>query len=387
MPKNHYIIPIFVPHGGCPHQCVFCNQKRISGQQRVPTGQEVEIQINQYLRTIGDHAGKTVEVAFFGGSFTALPVKLQRELIAPARSFWQSGRVDYLRISTRPDCLDRANLEWLYAWGVRVIELGVQSMASEVLAMSKRGHTAEAATSAAALVQAQGFQLGLQMMVGLPGDDREKALNTARQLAILQPDFVRIYPVLVIKDTELAELYQAGQYLPWDLLTTIEVCRDLLKIFTQADIPVIRIGLQTTEQINLQGDVIAGPFHPALRELVEAAWARERIEELLQQAGLEPIGKQYLEPVDKQCLEETGKHSLKLAGSNRSKQLRSDSCPQLSGISRARELVLQVSTRDISILRGQHNSNICYFRRVWGIELKVVGNPDLPRREIMLVEF
>lgn len=346
MPKTHYIIPIFVPHAGCPHQCVFCNQKRISGQLGVPTGEEVKRQITEYLQTIGDPAGKTVEVAFFGGSFTAIPADLQRELLAPARTFWEAGQVDYLRLSTRPDCLDPSKLTWLYDWGVRVIELGVQSMDAAVLAMAKRGHTAQDVREAAALVSSHGFQLGLQMMAGLPGDNPDKAIETARELAVLKPDFVRIYPVLVIKGTELADMYLAGDYRPWDLLTTVEVCKDLLKLFAQENIPVIRIGLQTSEQVSLQGDVIAGPFHPALRELVESAWARERIEELLRQEGLE-----------------------------------------LSGASQARQVVLQVSSRDISIVRGQHNCNICYFRRVWGISLKVVGDPDLPRRAIMLKDF
>ncbi|MDA8211565.1 MAG: radical SAM protein [Clostridia bacterium] len=347
MPKMHYIIPVFVPHAGCPHQCVFCNQKHISGRRAVPTGEEVEGQIKEYLQTIGDPAGKTVEVAFFGGSFTAIPEELQQELLAPARAFWEAGRVDYLRLSTRPDCIDRQNLAWLSDWGVRVIELGVQSMDAGVLAAAKRGHTAEEVRDAAALVKSMGFQLGLQMMVGLPGDSPDKARETARELVSLKPDFVRIYPVLVIRGTELAEMYLAGQYRPWDLLTTVEVCKDLLKLFAQADIPVIRIGLQASEQVNFEGDVLAGPFHPALRELVESAWARERIEGLLRQAGLEPVdnaGEQVL-PVE--------------------------------------QVVLQVSPRDISIVRGQRNSNICYFRRVWGINLKVEGNPDLPRRSMI----
>lgn len=346
MPKSHYIIPIFVPHAGCPHQCVFCNQKHISGQRTLPTGEEVERQIAQYLKTIGDPAGKTVEVAFFGGSLTAIPEGLQKELLAPARAVWEAERVDYLRLSTRPDCIAGGNLAWLYDWGVRVIELGVQSMDAGVLAAAKRGHTPEDVRDAAALVKEMGFQLGLQMMVGLPGDSPDKAGETARELAALRPDFVRIYPVLVVKGTELAEMYLTGQYRPWDLLTTVEVCKDLLKFFAQEDIPVIRIGLQASEQVSLQGDVIAGPFHPALRELVESAWARERVEELLRRAGLEPVdnaGEQIL-PVE--------------------------------------QVVLQVSPRDISIVRGQHNSNICYFRRVWGISLKVEGNPDISRRSM-----
>jgi len=147
----------------------------------------------------------------------------------------------------------------------------------------------------------------------------------------------------VVKGTELAEMYLTGQYRPWDLLTTVEVCKDLLKFFAQENIPVIRIGLQASEQVSLQGDVIAGPFHPALRELVESAWARERVEELLRRAGLEP-----------------------------------------AAASRIKQVVLQVSPRDISIVRGQHNSNICYFHSAWGISLKVVGNPDLPRGAVKL---
>ncbi len=303
----------------------------------------MEQQIAKYLHTIGDHT-ETVEVAFFGGSFTAIPEELQRELLAPARTAWKAGQVDYLRLSTRPDCVTRENLAWLYQWGVRVVELGVQSLNPEVLRAAKRGHTAEEVYQTAALVKQMSFQLGLQMMVGLPGDTPEQAIKTAHELVSMQPSCVRIYPVLVIRGTELADLYQAGGYTPWDLLTTIETCKELLKLFAEHQIPVIRLGLQNTEQISLEGDVLAGPFHPALRELVEAAWARERVEELLRQVGWHP-----------------------------------NNCPA--------QLSLEVAPQDISITRGQHNSNSCYFRQVWGIRnLKITGNPELPRRTINLCE-
>lgn len=347
MAKKHLIIPIFVPHAGCPHRCVFCDQRQISGRRAIPTPDDVRRQIEDGLSTIGDPAGRTVEVAFFGGSFTALPQQLQRELLEPARYFWKKGRLDYLRLSTRPDCLEPSNLEWLYDWGVRVVELGVQSLEPEVLSRAKRGHTAADARAGAGLVSQLGFQLGLQMMVGLPGDSPEAALRTGHGLAALRPDFVRIYPVLVLKGTELAGMWSAGSYRPWDLLTTIEVCGELLQIFETAGIPVIRLGLQASEQVNLFGDVLAGPFHPALRELVESSLARERVETALRTAGLakEPDRKNPT-PVE-----------------------------------------ITVSPQDISIVRGHYNSNLCYFRRIWGVDLKVTPCPGVSRRTFNMLKL
>lgn len=346
MAKSHYIIPIFVPHAGCPHQCVFCNQRQISGTQRVPTGVEVEHKIEEYLATMGPHQGKTIEVAFFGGSFTAIPIRLQRELVQATGRFLEDGRVDFLRLSTRPDCLDEDNLKWLYLNGVRIVELGVQSMKDHILEQSKRGHNSQQVLLGAELVRRLGFQLGLQMMTGLPGDTPATALETGRLLAELQPNFVRIYPVLVIRDTELAALYGEGLYQPWDLLTTIHVCRDLLKLFTARHITVSRIGLQGSDNISLEGDILAGPWHPALRELVEADWARERVEEALYCAGFRPDSSRA-EPADR--------------------------------------VTLHVPPQDLSITRGQHNSNMCYFRNHWGLKkLQIKTDSSLPRRTICL---
>lgn len=329
MSKTHYIIPVFVPDLGCPHQCVFCNQKKITGSPRVPTQEDVAGKISDYLQTIPRKAGITREVAFYGGSFTAVAPELQAELLTQAYRYKCCGEIDTIRISTRPDAISEDVMALLSTYGVDIVELGVQSMDDEVLFLSGRGHSSRDVIRAAAMIRSWGLGLGLQLMVGLPGDNRDKEVETAAEIIGLKPDFVRIYPCLVLQDTPLAELFLAGKYTPLSLEDAVEHCRHLLVMFEKSDIPVIRIGLQPSEQINLTGDVIAGPFHPAFRELVEAAVARDQVEWLLKWLG----------------------------------------------IKEARSLELAVAESDVSVVRGHKAANVEYFRQKYGIS-EFITEPD-----------
>ena len=271
--KKQYIIPIFVPHLGCPNDCVFCNQKSISGQMKMITKKDVKNTIEFYLKNIRDKEAH-IEVAFFGGSFTGIKPKKQEEFLEAAYEYIKMGKVDSIRISTRPDYIDKEVLKRLKKYKVQTIELGVQSANDFILEKSGRGHTFSDVKKASRLIRWNGFKLGHQMMVGLPESTRIDEINTAKQLIKLKPKMVRIYPVLVIKNTKLEKEFNNGNYQPIPLPQAVEVCKELYKMFTKKKIEVIRVGLQNTEEIsnpeNEESQVVAGPYHPAFRQLVEA---------------------------------------------------------------------------------------------------------------------
>lgn len=271
--KKEYIIPIFVPHLGCPNDCTFCNQKKISGQKKSVSGEEVKGIIEYYLDNFRD-SDRNVEVAFFGGSFTGIDTKIQEELLEAANEYINLGRVDSIRISTRPDYISQDILNLLKKYNVKTIELGVQSANDFILNKCKRGHSFEDVKNASKLIRKNKFRLGHQMMVGLPESNQKDEIETAKKLIKLRPKMVRIYPVLVIKDTKLAEDYLNGEYKPNTLEQAVETCAVLLKMFKKKNIDVIRIGLQTTDEIcnpeNEESQVVGGPYHPAFRQLVES---------------------------------------------------------------------------------------------------------------------
>ena len=270
--KKEYIIPIFVPHLGCPNKCVFCNQTKITGKQKQVTAEEARKIIDEYLSNFKDKENK-VEIAFFGGSFTAIDEKIQNELLEVAYEYVQKGVVDSIRISTRPDYITKDILKRLKKYKVKTIELGVQSTNNYVLAKAKRGHTFEDIKKASKLIRFYGFNLGHQMMVGLPESTALDEVNTAKDLIKLKPKIVRIYPVLVIKDTELEEDYNKGEYEPLSVTQAVERCAEIADLFNKKKINIIRIGLQNTEEITDPSEetsqVVAGPYHPTFRQLVE----------------------------------------------------------------------------------------------------------------------
>ena len=271
--KRQYIIPIFVPHLGCPNDCVFCNQKSISGEQRMITKEDVKKTIDFYLDNIRDKESKK-EVAFFGGSFTGIEIEKQAEFLQTAYEYIKQGKIDSIRISTRPDYIDKKILKMLKKYKVETIELGVQSANDYILKQSQRGHTFEDVKKASKLIRWYGFKLGHQMMVGLPESTRLDEINTARELIKLKPKMVRIYPVLVIKNTKLEKDYMNEKYKPLTVVQAVEICKELVVMFKKKGIEIIRIGLQNTDTITDSkqpgSEVVAGPYHPAFRQLVES---------------------------------------------------------------------------------------------------------------------
>ena len=272
------IIPVFVPHLGCPHRCVFCDQRRISGSEKPATAEDVKKAIAQSAAL--PQTGAKRQLAFYGGSFTAIPAPQQEARLGAAAAAAARGEIDSIRLSTRPDAISDEVLARLRRFGVETVELGAQSMDEEVLRLSGRGHTAGDVERAAAAVRAAGFRLVLQMMTGLPGDSEEKDLETARRLIALRPDGVRIYPTVIVRGTELYERWRAGEYREHTPEEATEVCAKLLELFEAAGIPVIRLGLNPTEELS-GGEAAGGAYHPALGELVRSRVLLHRARALL----------------------------------------------------------------------------------------------------------
>lgn len=272
------IVPIFVPHAGCPCRCVFCNQRTIAGQTDRMTPNKTNEIIEQALAVLP--AGSAPQAAFYGGSFTAIPVAEQEALLAVTDAYLQQGKLSSVRLSTRPDAIDAEILARMKAHGVTVIELGAQSMDDTVLKQAKRGHTSADTVQASRMIQKSGISLILQTMAGLPGDTRETVRQTAHKIAALHPDGVRIYPVAVLPETELYDLWKSGSYQPLDVETAAVWCADMLEIFQQEQIPVIRLGLNPTEELN--STVAAGAYHPAMGELAYSELWYRRLKEQLE---------------------------------------------------------------------------------------------------------
>lgn len=327
MGTKHHIIPIFVPHVGCPHDCIFCNQRRIALERANIDENDIKLIIDNYIRTI-PLTNEKLEIAFFGGSFTGIEISTQRKLLEIASNYKKNGYIDRIRLSTRPDYIDEERLDLLVQYDVDIIELGVQSMSPNVLENSYRGHSDIDVINATKLIKEYGFSLGLQMMVGLPGSNYEKEIYTANQLIKLRPSAVRIYPTLVIKDTYLERKYYSGEYNPLSLEQALSICMDLLMMFEYYDINVIRIGLQPTNNIAEKGDVISGPFHPAFRQLVE-----------------ERVYRSYLK-----IFFETHKEIFN-------------------------DIQVYINNREISNIVGQRSSNINFLKDLYGIKkIKIIGN-------------
>ena len=324
MSARESIIPVFVPHWGCPNDCVFCNQRRITGQREPATAQTVTDAMKQAAAL---PSGAKRQLAFYGGSFTAIPEEQQEALLAAAKTYLDAGELTSIRLSTRPDAIDGAALQRLKAYGVQTIELGAQSMDDRVLALAGRGHTASDVENASRAIKAAGFRLILQMMTGLPGDTDEGAVETAKKLIALRPDGVRIYPTVIVKDTTLCDLWRAGRYREHSVEDAVRVCARLLPLFAEAGIPVIRLGLNPTEELS-GGDAVGGAYHPALGELVKSRLYRNKAETLL-----------------------------------------ADSEPGM-------RVTLGVNSRELSQMIGQHKENLRWLRETYGLrELKIVPAP------------
>lgn len=318
MSKKEYIIPIFIPFLGCPHDCAFCNQVKITNYKDNINKENTIRQINQYLSYFPKNENLK-EIAFFGGSFTGLDEKVMISYLEIALNYKKKGIIDRIRLSTRPDYINNSILDILKKYEVDVIELGIQSLDNEILNANERGHSKEDSIMASKLIKDYGFKLGHQIMPGLYKDSFDKDIKTGLESIKMNPDMVRIYPTLVIKDTKLEKLYKECLYKPLSLDEAIEISSRLYMIYSYKKIPVIRIGLQPTENINEKKDVVAGPFHPSIRQLVETN-----------------IHKIYLEEL-------TSKYKFK------------------------NKIKIHVSNREISIIAGNKKANKNYFYKKYGL--------------------
>ncbi len=276
------IYPLFLPYAGCPHRCVFCRQEGGSGGS-TPSPDEALIRLDAMLP--GGGAG---EIAFFGGSFTLLPASLQGRYLQAARTLVGQGRAAGIRISTRPDALSDETLRFLRAQGVTTIEIGCQSFCETVLRLSQRGHSPADAADAVARTRRYGFAVGVQLMPGLPGADGDEGRRSLCRALELRPDFVRIYPAVVLRGTAMASMWASGDYRPMSVEEAVELCADLLLLCRDASVPVIRLGLQGTAE--LESSVVAGPWHPAFGQLVRSRLWRRALARIAETArAMDPI--------------------------------------------------------------------------------------------------
>lgn len=339
---KHKNLSIFVPHAGCKNQCSFCDQRSISGTQNPPTAQYVQELCDKFLPKqetgkleTGDTdnnitlSGKDYEIAFFGGSFTAIDRQYMLQLLQAAYPFVQSKRAGGIRVSTRPDAINQEVLDILKAFGVTSIELGAQSMQDEVLAVNLRGHSQQDVVDAARLIKQNGFSLGLQMMTGMYGQKKYKscAIDTAQKFVKLKPDTVRIYPTMTLENTLLEKFYKSGEYIPPTLEETVDICVSLIDIFDKNDIKIIKLGLHSDD--NMQQKIVAGAYHPAFKELC------------LSKLFLEKIKGELTNTAIKEC-------------------------------------IVKVNSKQISQFKGQKNSNILEFEKL-GYKVDIQGDAKIDK--------
>ena len=280
------IVPIFIPNQGCPHQCIFCDQERITARPIRPINRKyVEEVLHKAIHSSGFDLQRKPEVAFYGGTFTGLPTARIRELLEAVVPYIRQGLFQSIRVSTRPDALDEKRLEVMKNSGVFTVELGAQCMDDDVLGLSKRGHTAWDTTKAVKTLRDYGFKVGIQLMPGLPGDSREKFRSTITKVIALNPDMVRLYPALVIRRTVLADWYKDDKFRPLELEEAVEICMESCIRLEAECIPVIRIGLMSSPSLLEKGQIVAGPWHPAFGFLVRSGIYQKNIEPDLPRPG------------------------------------------------------------------------------------------------------
>lgn len=275
------MIPVFIPHKGCPNDCVFCNQKAITARGADIGPEDVKNLIETYLPTLQGRGLETIEVAFFGGSFTGIPMEEQSAFLKVAKEYKDMGLIDKIHMSTRPDYIDRDILDNLKSFDADTIELGVQSFSPEVLAASNRGHTTDDVYEACRLIKDYGFELGIQLMIGLPEDSLERCIFSAEETVKISPSIARLYPTIVLNDTELYNMYMDGRYSPLSTEEAVDITKEMYRILDGAGINIIRVGLKSTDLITEGGEIRGSTYHPAFRQLVEGAIAREDLEKQL----------------------------------------------------------------------------------------------------------
>ncbi len=279
---KHINVALFVPDEGCPHRCSFCNQKTISGKTKRLSISDIDSAVETALSSADCNKG---EIAFFGGSFTAIDKDYMISLLNRAKMYIDKGLFAGIRVSTRPDCINEEILDILKHYGVTSIELGCQSMDDEVLRLNNRGHSSDDVVKSAKLIKKYGFEFGVQMMTGLYGDDDKTAIETAKKLIALSPDTARIYPTVVLENTELERLYRLGQYKPQTVEEAADLCSELLMMFHENDIRVIRVGLHSGG--NVEDGYVAGAYHPAFREICESRIYLKKVLEAIEIQGID----------------------------------------------------------------------------------------------------
>jgi histone acetyltransferase (RNA polymerase elongator complex component) len=319
-----YNLPIFIPHRGCPHDCAFCSQRKITGVETEVTPGDVKALIKSFLATI-DAKNASTEVAFFGGSFTGLELSTQEIFLKAAAEFYPN--ISGIRLSTRPDYINKEILDLLKKYGVSTIELGVQSSSNNVLELNDRGHTFEDVIRASELIKSYGISLGHQIMLGMYGSDAEFDMKTVDDILFLQPLCVRIYPVVILKGTKLEKYYNSGKYKPYTVEEAAELAKKAVLKFNDCGVQVIRLGLHSSDELNDDETIIAGPYHPAFGEIVESLIYRDKIESILSKENM--ICNEY----DFYC-----------------------------------------NPKDISKAVGHKKMNKLYFKKKYGIDLNVYGS-------------
>lgn len=291
--KGH-ILPFFIPHLGCPQKCIFCDQRTISGRSKLPTAAEI-------ANSMAENKDKNCQLAFYGGSFTAMPEEKQLYYLQVAKAGLDAGFISGVRISTRPDCIDEETIERLKQYGVDTVELGVQSLNDETLQLAKRGHDAAAALQSVRLLKKCGLTVGVQLMPGLPGEDEKSIIYGAKKILAGKPHLLRIYPAVVVKNTEMAAMYQRGDYVPLSLEKAVELSAKITLWAAYYGVNVIRTGLNTDE--HLAEEVLAGPYHPAFGHLVKSYIWRQKVLWAIAEFGIINPNDEIAEVfADKSCL-------------------------------------------------------------------------------------
>ena len=341
---KHSNISIFVPHAGCPFQCAFCNQHTITSQQKLPRAEDVNRICSQAMQEISDKSQS--EIAFFGGSFTAIPEQYMLELLKSAQPFIGKDKFHGIRISTRPDCITPEILEILKKYHVTAIELGAQSMSDKVLQANHRGHSAKDVFQSSAMIREYGFELGLQVMKGLYRSTIDDESTTLNAVCEIHPDTVRIYPVVILKGTKLAELYQSGEYVPMSFDDMVKMVASDMRIYMDEEIQIIKVGLHASEFV--EADKIGGYYHPAFRELCESEIYQLRMESAVMALQWE------------------------LHGFRRQTVWTEDR-------------VFAVNPHCISKAVGQKKANIRYFYETYGIRVKIVGDETVKHFDVKII--